>query len=168
MNYKELYQYVKERLCESRKTYIFLDEIQKVDSFQKVVDSLYIKENIDLYITGSDAYMLSGDLATLLSGRYVEISMLPLSYHEYCEEAGQKSSDAVFAEFMKYGGLPYIATMNKTEEKADLYVEGIYNTVIINDIEERQRRKETDPDKRKVTDIILLKTISKYLASVIF
>lgn len=167
LNYKELHQYVKERLCEGRMTYIFLDEIQKVDSFQKVVDSLYIKENVDLYITGSNAYMLSGDLATLLSGRYVEISMLPMSFHEYCEAAGQAPSDELFADFMKYGGLPYIATMHKTEEKADMYLEGIYNTVIINDIEERQRRKESEPEKRKVTDIALLKSISKYLASVI-
>lgn len=167
LNYKELYQYIKERLCEGKMTYIFLDEIQKVDSFQKVVDSLYIKENVDLYITGSNAYMLSGDLATLLSGRYVEISMLPLSYHECCEAAGRESCVELFSDFMKYGGFPYIAMMNKTEEKVDMYLEGIYNTVIINDIEERQRRKETDPDKRKVTDITLLKAISKYLASVI-
>lgn len=167
LNYKELYRYIKERLCEGKMTYIFLDEIQKVDSFQKVVDSLYIKENVDLYITGSNAYMLSGDLATLLSGRYVEISMLPLSYHEYCEAAGRESCAELFYDFMKYGGFPYIATTHKTEEKVDMYLEGIYNTVIINDIEERQRRKENDPDKRKVTDISLLKSISKYLASVI-
>lgn len=167
LNYKELYRYIKERLCEGKMTYIFLDEIQKVDFFQKVVDSLYIKENVDLYITGSNAYMLSGDLATLLSGRYVEISMLPLSYHEYCEAAGRESCAELFSDFMKYGGFPYIATTNKTEEKVDMYLEGIYNTVIINDIEERQRRKENDPDKRKVTDITLLKSISKYLASVI-
>ncbi|MCM1121924.1 MAG: ATP-binding protein [Eubacterium sp.] len=167
LDYKELYRYVKERLCEGRMTYIFLDEIQKVDSFQKVVDSIYIKENVDLYITGSNACILSSDLATLLSGRYVEISLLPLSYREYCEAAGRESCEELFAEFMKYGGLPYIATMSRTEEKAEMYLEGIYNTVIINDIEERQRRKDHDPDKRKVTDITLLKSISKYLASVI-
>ena len=79
LDYKVLYQYIKERLCQDKMTYIFLDEIQKVEFFEKVVDSLYVKENTDIYITGSNAYMLSGDLATLLTGRYVEISMLPFS-----------------------------------------------------------------------------------------
>lgn len=167
LDYKELYKYIKEKICENKQTYIFLDEIQKVDGFQKVVDSLYIKDNIDIYITGSNAYMLSGDLATLLTGRYVEISMLPLSYAEYCEAVNKKSSDEMFSEYMKNGGFPYIATMDRTKEKIDMYLEGIYNTVIINDIEERQKRKETKQAKRKVTDISLLKTIAKYLSSVI-
>lgn len=167
LHYKKLYDYLKERLCENQMTYIFLDEIQKVSSFQKVVDSLYIKENVDLYITGSNAYLLSGDLATLLSGRYVEISMLPLSYREYCEAAGNPSSEELFADYMKYGGFPYLANMEHSDEKVDMYLEGIYNTVIINDIEERQKRKEDDPTKRKINDISLLKSIAKYLASVI-
>ena len=78
-DYKKLYEYIKERLCKEKMTYIFLDEVQKVPSYEKVVDSLYAKKGADIYITGSNAYMLSGDLATLLTGRYVEISMLPLS-----------------------------------------------------------------------------------------
>lgn len=147
-------------------TYIFLDEIQKVDSYEKVVDSLYVKENTDLYITGSNAYMLSGDLATLLTGRYVEISMLPLSFKEYCEAIGE-ASEKVFASYMQNGGLPYIAKMDRTAEKIEMYLEGIYNTVIVKDIEDRQNRKERDPAKRKITDIALLKTIAKYLASVV-
>lgn len=166
LEYHALYQYVKERLCPGKMTYIFLDEIQKVDGFQKVVDSLYVKENTDLYITGSNAYLLSGDLATLLTGRYVELSMLPLSFQEYTEITGSRG-DAAFAEYLKYGGLPYVAAMEKTEEKVSTYLEGIYNTVIVKDIEDRQNRKESDPDKRKVTDITLLKTIARYLASVI-
>ncbi|MDE6851207.1 MAG: ATP-binding protein [Lachnospiraceae bacterium] len=167
LHYKKLYEYLRERLCENQMTYIFLDEIQRVPSFQKAVDSLYIKENVDLYITGSNAYLLSGDLATLLTGRYVEISMLPLSYREYCEATGKPSSDELFSYYMKYGGFPYLANMNRSDEKVDMYLEGIYNTVIINDIEERQKRKETDPSKRKINDISLLKSIAKYLASVI-
>lgn len=167
LDYKNLYNYLKERLCENQVTYIFLDEIQKVASFQKVVDSLYIKSNVDLYITGSNSYLLSGDLATLLTGRYVEISMLPLSYREYCEAVDRLSTDEMFADYMKYGGFPYIVNMNRTDEKADMYLEGIYNTVIINDIDERQRRKEKDPAERKIHDITLLKTIAKYLASVV-
>lgn len=166
LDYKKLYEYIKERLCQNKMTYIFLDEIQKVTSFEKVVDSIYVKENTDVYITGSNAYMLSGDLATLLTGRYVEISMLPLSFSEYCEVTGG-AADTVFAEYMQNGGMPYVALMEKSKEKVESYLEGIYNTVIVRDIEDRQSRKETDPEKRKVTDIALLKTIARYLASVV-
>ena len=166
LDYKSLYQYIKERLCEDKMTYIFLDEIQKVTSFEKVVDSLHVKENIDIYITGSNAYMLSGDLATLLTGRYVEISMLPLSFKEYVEITGILKEQA-FSEYMKTGGFPYIAVMDRTDEKVEIYLEGIYNTVIVRDIEDRQSRKEMNCGKRKITDITLLKTIARYLASVI-
>ena len=82
LDYKELYRYIKERLCDGKTTYIFLDEIQNVPGFQKVVDSLYVKDNTDVYITGSNSFLLSSELSTLLSGRYVEISMLPLSFRE--------------------------------------------------------------------------------------
>lgn len=166
LDYKSLYQYIKERLCEDKMTYIFLDEIQKVTSFEKVVDSLHVKENIDIYITGSNAYMLSGDLATLLTGRYVEISMLPLSFKEYVEITGIPKEQA-FSEYMKTGGFPYIAVMDRTDEKVEIYLEGIYNTVIVRDIEDRQARKEMNCGKRKITDITLLKTIARYLVSVI-
>lgn len=147
-------------------TYIFLDEIQKVPFFEKVVDSLYVKKNTDIYITGSNAYMLSGDLATLLTGRYVEVSMLPLSFKEYTQIIGMPTEQA-FAEYMNTGGLPYVAVMDRTDEKVDIYLEGIYNTVIVRDIEDRQNRKERDSGKRRITDIALLKMIARYLASVI-
>lgn len=166
LDYRKLYQYIKEKMCSDKVTYIFLDEIQKVDGFEKVVDSLYVKPNADIYITGSNAYMLSGDLATLLAGRYVEISMLPLSFGEYCEIT-EENPDKVFTDYLRNGGFPYLAVMDKTNEKIDTYLEGIYNTVIVKDIEDRQSRKESDPAKRKITDITLLKSISKYLASVI-
>ncbi len=166
LDYRKLYAYLKERLCQGKMTYIFLDEIQKVDAFEKVVDSLYVKENTDLYITGSNAYMLSSDLATLLTGRYVEISMLPLSFAEFMQTTEQPK-DQAFAEYMRYGGLPYLSVMNRTDEKVNTYLEGIYNTVIVKDIEERQKRKETDPNKRKISDITLLKTVAKYLSSVV-
>lgn len=164
LDYRALYGYIKERLCADEMTYIFLDEIQKVPDFQKVVDSLYVKKNTDVYITGSNAYMLSGDLATLLTGRYVEISMLPLSFKEYLDITGGNPETA-FADYMRNGALPYIAVMDKTQEKVDTYLEGIYNTVIVKDIEERQSRKESDPGKRKVNDIALLKSIARFLAS---
>ena len=166
LDYKVLYRYIKERLCSDKMTYIFLDEIQNVPDFPKVVDSLYVKNNKDVYITGSNSYLLSSELATLLSGRYVEISMLPLSFSEYVTVTGRAQEDA-FSEYMQTGGLPYVAVMNRTDEKVNQYLEGIYNTVIVKDIEERQARKEKDAGKRKITDIALLKTIARYLASVI-
>ncbi len=164
-DYHKLYNYLKERLIEGERTYIFLDEIQKVPSYEKVIDSLYVKPNVDIYITGSNAYMLSGDLATLLTGRYIEITMLPLSFQEFLSVTNL-DQDQGLLEYMRDGGLPYIAVMNRTSEKVDTYLEGIYNTVIVKDIEDRQARKESDPKKRKITDILLLKTIAKYLASV--
>lgn len=165
-DYRKLYLYLKERLCEGRKTYIFMDEIQKVPYFEKVVDSLYVKPDVDIYVTGSNAYMLSGDLATLLTGRYVEIRMLPFSFKEFLEVTGMDKGEGL-TEYMRVGGLPYVAVMNRTQEKVETYLEGIYNTVIVNDIEERQIRKETEPEKRKVTDVLLLKTIARYLAAVV-
>lgn len=164
LDYKALYNYVKERLHNSKTTYVFLDEIQQVENFQKAVDSLYVKKNVDVYITGSNAYLLSGELATLLSGRYVEINMLPLSFAEFCQMKTDGDKDTLFAEYMKNGGLPYVTTLDNDSDKIDTYLEGIYNTIIVKDVEERQKRKEFDPNKRKVTDIALLKNISKFLA----
>lgn len=165
LDYRKLYEYLKNHLCVGKKTYIFLDEIQKVAAFEKVVDSLYVKPDIDIYITGSNAYMLSSDLATLLTGRYVEIRMLPLSFKEFLGITALDAEQGL-TEYLRDGGLPYIAVMNRTSEKVETYLEGIYNTVIVKDIEDRQARKESEPSKRKITDITLLKTIAKYLASV--
>ena len=165
-DYKKLYAYLKNRLCKGKMTYIFLDEIQKVSAFEKVVDSLYVKPQVDLYVTGSNAYMLSGDLATLLTGRYVEIKMLPLSFYEFLEITGSGQEQGL-SEYMRDGGLPYVAVMDRTPEKVETYLEGIYNTVIVKDIEDRQARKESDTDKRKINDILLLKTIARYLASIV-
>ncbi|MCU6762075.1 ATP-binding protein [Brotonthovivens ammoniilytica] len=166
LSYKKLYDYLKERLIPGKTTYIFLDEIQKVPFFEKAVDSIYVKPDVDVYMTGSNAYMLSGDLATLLTGRYVEIKMLPLSFREFLEITKLEKQQG-FAEYMQNGGLPYVASMERTDHKVETYLEGIYNTVIVKDIEDRQSRRESNPDKRKVTDIVLLKTIAKYLSSVV-
>ena len=166
LDYKKLYTYLKGQLVPGKNTYIFLDEIQKVPSFEKAVDSIYVKPDVDVYITGSNAYLLSGDLATLLTGRYVEIKMLPLSFREFLEMTNLEKQQGL-AEYMRSGGLPYVASMERTAEKVDTYLEGIYNTVIVKDIEDRQSRRESAPDKRKITDITLLKTIAKYLSSVI-
>lgn len=166
LDYRSLYEYVESKILPGEKMYIFLDEIQKVSGFEKTVDSLYIKENVDVYITGSNAYMLSSDLSTLLSGRYVEISVLPLSFKEVYEEKGG-GKEEVFNQYLKYGGFPYLMNMPLDVEQINMYLEGIYNTVIIKDIEERENRKHLDSNKRKITNIVLLKSIAKYLASAI-
>lgn len=168
LDYKSLYEYVRSKLASGKYTYIFLDEIQKVTGFEKAVDSLYVKENVDIYITGSNAYLLSGELATYLSGRYVEINLLPLSFKEYREFMGVNDDAKLFVDYMTNGGFPYAALIRKNNlgSEGD-YIEGIYNTVFVKDIEERQKRRETDEAKRKIADIALLKNISQYLASVI-
>ena len=165
LDYRKLYKYVCDKLITDKMNYVFLDEVQLVPAYQKAVDSLQLKKNIDIYITGSNAYLLSGELATLLSGRYVEINMLPLSFSEYCRIKGSSDSEKQFADYMKYGSLPYIANLKDTTEQADVYLEGIYNTIIVKDIELRQQRREKDPNKRRVNDITLLKNISKFLAN---
>lgn len=164
LNYSALYEYIKSKIKTKKKYYILLDEIQKVEDFQKAVDSIALKDNTDIVITGSNAYLLSGELATLLSGRYVEIKMLPLSFKEFCEIKGGTDHDSLFAEYLKNGSLPYVASLDD-ESLTEIYLEGIYNTIIIKDIEERQKRKEADSEKRKVNDIVLLKNIAKFLAA---
>lgn len=160
-DYKKLYQYIKDRLVENKMMYIFLDEIQNVPSYEKVVDSLHVKENIDIYITGSNSYIFSGQLATYLSGRYIEIPVLPLSFKEVYNP--QTNKEEAFQKYMKTGGFPYINQIQLLNEQIDMYLEGIYNTVIVKDIEERINRKNS----KSVTDIALLKAISKYLSSVV-
>lgn len=160
-DYKKLYQYIKDRLVENKMMYIFLDEIQNVPSYEKVVDSLHVKENIDIYITGSNSYIFSGQLATYLSGRYIEIPILPLSFKEVYNP--QIDKEEAFQKYMKTGGFPYINQIQLQNEQIDMYLEGIYNTVIVKDIEERINRKNS----KNVTDIALLKAISKYLSSVV-
>ena len=165
-DYRKLYDYIKDRLIEGKTTYIFLDEIQKVKDFEKVIDSIYVKSGTDIYITGSNAYFLSGNLATYLTGRYVEILVLPFSFKEY-KEVVNKDNEGAFSDYMKYGGLPFLTLMEKDIDKAYTYLEGIYNTVIVKDIEDRINLQITDSDKRKIYDISLLKLIAKYLASVV-
>ena len=165
-DYRKLYNYIKDKLIEGKTTYIFLDEIQKVKDFEKVIDSIYVKSDTDIYITGSNAYFLSGNLATYLTGRYVEILVLPFSFKEY-KEVVNKDNEGAFSDYMKYGGLPFLTLMEKDIDKAYTYLEGIYNTVIVKDIEDRINLQITDSDKRKIYDISLLKLIAKYLASVV-
>ena len=151
LEYHALYHYVMERLAAGKKTYVFLDEIQMVPDFQKAVDSLFINENIDVYMTGSNAYMLSGELATLLSGRYIEIKMLPLSFAEYFELVGGDKRDA-WNSYFKKGGFPYTAFIEDEDIEKD-YLSGIYNTVLLKDI----------VDRRKFQDVTLLESVIRFL-----
>ncbi len=151
-DYKELYQYLIQHLHPTKMTYIFLDEIQEVENFQKVVDSLFVKKNVDIYITGSNAHMLSGELATLLSGRYIEIKMLPLSFREYNELVGGNIKEN-FHKYFINGGFPYTTQLTDNSILKD-YLDGIYHTIIIKDIAERH----------KITDVALLKNIVKFLS----
>lgn len=164
LDYRALYQYLEHHMDPHRKTYLFLDEVQKVSQFEKVVDSLFIKDTADIYITGSNAFLLSGELATLLSGRYVEINMLPFSFGEYLEATGRTDTDQTLADFLQWGGLPFVAGLGQDQHRIDAYLEGIYNTILVKDIEEREQRRSPDPNKRKISDVTLLKNIARFLA----
>jgi predicted AAA+ superfamily ATPase len=151
LDYRKLHEYITERLAPGKMTYVFLDEIQNVPQFQKAVDSLFIRDNVDVYITGSNDQMLSGELATLLSGRYIEISMLPLSFAEYYELVGGDRRDA-WNGYYRNGGFPYTAVIEDEDIRRD-YLTGIYNTVLLKDIVARKR----------ISDIPLLESVIKFL-----
>lgn len=157
LDYKALYRYVNERLCENEYTYVFIDEVQNCKSFEKVVDSLFIKDKVDVYITGSNAYMLSGELATLLSGRYITIEMLPLSFKEYCQavSASKKTPARMFNDYLNLGSFPYSALQEQSTAMVMPYIEGIYNTILVKDVASREGIK----------DVTVLESIVKTLAS---
>ncbi len=153
-DYKKLYAYLKERLIEDKMTYIFLDEVHHIDDFPRVVDSLYIKKNVDLYITGSNAYMLSSEIATLISGRYVQIEMLPLSFKEYVESTGSMNDRAVkYTEYLENSSFPYALELAGHPNEIRDYLEGIYNTIVIKDIVNR----------KKITDPMMLKSVLRFV-----
>lgn len=157
LDYKALYSYIKEKLVPDKMNYIFIDEVQKCVGFEKAVDSLFIKKNCDVYITGSNAYLLSGELATLLSGRYIRIDMLPFSFKEYYEatkESG-KSKQELFDAYLRYGSFPYVAYLENDEKIISQYIEGVYNTILIKDVATRE----------KINDITVLENILKTVAS---
>jgi predicted AAA+ superfamily ATPase len=155
LDYKALHTYVSDRLRKDKYTYVFIDEVQQCPDFEKAVDSLFIKKNVDVYITGSNACMLSGELATLLSGRYVEIRMLPLSFAEYLEFAGDNGNvRASFNKFLKNGSFPYVAILQNDNTVLRDYIEGIYNTILVKDVANRE----------KITDIPVLENIVKFLS----
>ena len=150
----KLYSYIKERIVENKQNYIFLDEIQNVKNFHKVVDSLFIKNNVDLYLTGSNAYMLSSEIATLISGRYVEIKMLPLSFKEYVQSTGDENNLAKkYRDYIEFSSFPYILELGNKHKEIDIYLEGLLNTIILKDIVQRN----------KIADILMLKSVLRFL-----
>ena len=142
---RNFYAYVKERiLSDGRMTYFFFDEIQNVKDFERVVDSLYIKPNVDIYITGSNAYMLSSELATLLSGRYIEIKMLPLSFKEYVEASGDEHElPRKYRNYIETSSFPYVLDMKQDARVIREYLNGIYNTIVVKDITQRNKFPDT-------------------------
>lgn len=154
LNHTALHTYVKERLCINKYTYIFIDEVQKCPEYERAVGSLFIKKNVDIYITGSNAYMLSGELATLLSGRYVEISMLPLSFAEYLSFVGSDGNIRdKFNDYLTYGSFPYVATLQQDKAVIRTYIDGIYNTILVKDVQAREG----------ISDVSVLESIARFL-----
>ena len=158
-NYKELHTYINERILDPNKRhYILLDEVQQVSSWERVINSFLVDANVDIFITGSNAYLLSSELSTLLSGRYVEIKMQPLSFKEYLEfldSDKEMSLPEKFNQYLEYGGLPTIVELLDNPDTIGPFLEGIYNTVLMKDVIERNG----------VRDAALLESILKFIAA---
>ncbi len=155
-DYKKLYNYVKDKI-DKKKTYLLLDEIQNVDKWEKAINSFKVDFDIDIYITGSNAYLLSSELSTLLSGRYIEIKMYPLSFKEFLifNEYTHTNLEEKFNEYLKYGGLPAVTLIKGNDELVLSYLSGIYNTIVKKDI----------IDRNNIKDSVLLENIIKYISN---
>ena len=151
--YKQLYDFVIEKIVPNKKMYIFVDEVQRVIDFQKAVDSLYVKKNCDVYITGSNANLLSGELATLLSGRYVEIKMLPLSFKEYVSAFPKNMNiERLYMDYIQNSAFPYALEILKPKDRRQ-YLQGIYDTIVLKDIVAR----------KKFPDIAMLQSVVRFM-----
>ena len=148
-----LHDYVKSRMAAKGKTYVFLDEIQNVAAFQRVVDSLYLRKNLDLYLTGSNAWLLSGDLATLLSGRYVEIEMLPLSFREYVSAAGEVDLKRQYIEYLENSSFPGALEFAGNHKYILGYLQGVYDSVVLKDVVGRY----------KISDTMMLESLIRFV-----
>lgn len=151
-DWKSLYDYIDKSLSSVGMNYIFLDEIQLVSSFEKLVDGLFIKNNVDIYITGSNSYMLSGELATYLTGRYIQIHVLPFSFKEFCRVSDLNELKN-YQLYIENGGFPYLINLNKDKELIRNYLDGIYNTVLMKDVVYRNNIK----------DVMILESVTKFL-----
>lgn len=155
-NYKDLYQYIQKRIKNS-KVYLLLDEVQNVEAWEKAINSFKVDFDIDIYITGSNAYLLSSELSTLLSGRYIEIKVYPLSFKEYLvfNQYDNQNIEDKFYEYLRYGGLPAITLIKNNDELVLSYLNDIYNTIVKKDI----------IDRNNIKDSALLENIIKYLVT---
>ena len=152
-NPESLYDYIKQRLT-SKMNYIFLDEIQRLEDFPEVVDSLYIKDNVDLYLTGSNSSLLSSEIATLISGRYVEIKMLPFSFKEFVKATNQSTNlSSAYRQYVETSSFPYVLELLQMPQEINAYLEGIYNTILVKDI----------IDRKKIADTNVLKSVTQFL-----
>ena len=157
--YRLLYDYIKPLLLPDMMNYVFLDEIQHVNQYEKAVDSLFIKKNVDLYITGSNAYFMSGELATLLTGRYIEMKMLPLSFAEYCEGldiyAPGKPMTRMekYASYLNESSMPYALQLHGRQKDIREYLDGLYSSILLKDIVKRL----------KISDVMMLESVAKFV-----
>ena len=155
-DYKKLYNYVKDKI-NKKKMYLLLDEVQNVDKWEKAINSFKVDFDIDIYITGSNAYLLSSELSTLLSGRYIEIKMYPLSFKEFLtfNKYTYTNLEEKFNEYLKYGGFPAVSLIKDNDELVLSYLSGIYNTIVKKDI----------IDRNNIKDSVLLENIIKYISN---
>ena len=154
LDYRALHKHIKDRLQPDKMNYLFFDEIQMVPEFQKAIDSLGILDNVDIYLTGSNAYLLSGEIATLLSGRYIEIHMLPLSFKEYISTQPQENNtERLYRSYIEYGSFPYVTQLGNDRELVREYLSGIYNTIVLKDVVAR----------RNISDVMLLESVIHFL-----
>jgi predicted AAA+ superfamily ATPase len=154
LDYKKLHEYVKARMLKDKWTYVFIDEIQNCEEYERAVSSLFLKKNLDIYITGSNAYMLSGELATKLTARYIEIDMLPLSFAEFSEAITTADKRERFFQYMNMGAFPYSTHFVDNSLAHSQYLEGIFNTVLVKDVMTREG----------LNDIALVKSIASFLS----
>lgn len=151
-----LHSYVKERLAKGKMTYVFIDEIQLCGDFPRVVDSLYLRPDIDIYVTGSNANLLSHEIATMLSGRYVEIRMLPLSFREYASvRPGIAEPQRLYREYTEGSSFPYALELSNAGNELDTYLDGLYNTILVKDVMTR----------RRIQDPLILDSVAKFVFS---
>ncbi len=158
VNYRDMYNEISKKIRPTERNYILLDELQRIEEWERTVNALKVDFDTDIYITGSNAYLLSSELSTYLSGRYVEIKVLPLSFKEYLEFTNKEDTKTIeekFIEYIKFGGMPGIITLKDEENLYENAVKGIYNTVFMKDVIERN----------KVVDATLLEKILKFLMS---
>lgn len=173
-SYKQLYNLVVENIIPNQKNYLFFDKIQQVEGWEKAINSLVLEYDTDIYVTGSNAYLLSSELATLISGRYVEIKVLPLSFKEYNEfyKDSKNDKEELFNNYLKYGGLPQLLSLPSDEKTISTFLESIYDTIILKDVVSHTKLKDIDLLKRvfaficgNVGSITSANNIAKYIAN---